>query len=303
MKGPGRGGLRRFLGRGVSCIAVGYATVILTVGCMQRRLLYHPPELGPAEAGRLAERFRFQPWTNLAGLRIGWFRPGTRGSAAGSVLITHGNAGAAVKRAYLADPIQAATSLDVYVLEYPGFAGRPGKPSQESLTEAAGDAFTLLRSRGPVYLVGESLGTGVACFLAGTRPREVAGVVLLTPFNNLSAVAEHHYPWLPVRLLLLDRYPSDVWLEAYQGPVGFVVGTADRVIPADLGRLLHDGYSGPKEIWEFQGESHGEASHRPPEWWREAFGFLRAAPVRLERPKAVGMAPGATEAFPGPPVP
>jgi len=273
----GRGGAFRTLRRTGAWAGFGYAALLLTVGCVQRRLLYHPPQLGPEEGNRLAEHHRFQPWTNAAGVRIGWSRSRSGTAAGGCVLITHGNAGAAAERAYLVDPIQAGSDLDVYVLEYPGFAGRPGTPSQDSLTAAAGEALTLLGSRRPVYLVGESLGTGVACFLAGTRPTEVAGVILLTPFDHLSAVAAHHYPWLPVRMLLLDRFPSDLWLKQYAGPVGIVVGTADRVIPARFGHRLHDGYSGPKRLWEYQGEDHWEASHRPPEWWRESLGFLREA--------------------------
>lgn len=280
MNVEGRGGTVRWLRRGGSCVAFGYAVLVLTVGCVQRRLLYHPPPLGSGEVSQVAERHGFLPWTNAVGIRIGWFRSSTGIASEACVLIMHGNAGAAADRAYLADPIQAGSNVDVYVLEYPGFAGRPGTPSENSLTAAAGEALSLLGRQRPVYLVGESLGTGVACFLAGTRPAEVAGVILLTPFDRLSSVAAHHYPWIPVRMLLLDRFPSEEWLKQYSGPVGIVVGTADQVIPARFGHRLHAGYTGPKRFWEFEGEDHWDASHRPPEWWRESIGFLRAATVR-----------------------
>lgn len=170
---------------------------------------------------------------------------------------------------------------DAFVLEYPGFADRPGSPSQDSLLRAADEGMDLLASRGPVFVVGESLGTGVACHLAGTRPRDVAGVVLLAPYNRLGAPAAHHYPWLPVGLLLLDRFPSDEWLPKYDGPVAVSLGLEDQVVPAKFGRLLFDAYPGRKRVWEFAGAGHWEAANRPAAWWGEAFGFLRQEPRRV----------------------
>ena len=275
MKSPASGGWAGTFGRIVGGVVFGYAALVLTVGCVQRKLIYHPPGLAGGEQDAVVARTRLQPWTNGAGMRIGWWRPGGS-SRPGSVLVVHGNAGAAAERAYLLDPIQQATGLDVFVLEYPGFAGRPGKPSQATLTAAADEGLGILcSSRMPVYVVGESLGTGVAAYLAGHHPENVRGVVLLTPFNSLTAAAGHHYPWLPVRWLLMDPYPSETWLASYPGPVGVVVGTADRVVPADFGQRLFEGYSGRKRLWTFEGEDHWDASHRPAEWWAEAFGFLR----------------------------
>ena len=275
MKSPASGGWAETFGRIVGGVVFGYAALVLTVGCVQRKLIYHPPGLAGGEQDAVVARTRLQPWTNGAGMRIGWWRPGG-GSRPGSVLVVHGNAGAAAERAYLLDPIQQATGLDVFVLEYPGFAGRPGKPSQATLTAAADEGLGILSSsRMPVYVVGESLGTGVAAYLAGQHPQNVQGVVLLTPFNSLTAAAGHHYPWLPVRWLLMDPYPSETWLASYPGPVGVVVGTSDRVVPAEFGQRLYEGYSGRKQLWTFEGEDHWEASHRPAEWWAEAFGFLR----------------------------
>jgi hypothetical protein len=275
VKSPASGGWAGTFGRIVGGVVFGYAALVLTVGCVQRKLIYHPPGLAGGEQDAVVARTRLQPWTNGAGMRIGWWRPGGS-SRPGSVLVVHGNAGAAAERAYLLDPIQQATGLDVFVLEYPGFAGRPGKPSQATLTAAADEGLGILcSSRMPVYVVGESLGTGVAAYLAGHHPENVRGVVLLTPFNSLTAAAGHHYPWLPVRWLLMDPYPSETWLASYPGPVGVVVGTADRVVPADFGQRLFEGYSGRKRLWTFEGEDHWDASHRPAEWWAEAFGFLR----------------------------
>lgn len=274
-----QGRMRRLTLRGFVGAAFGYGLLAAVVGCSQRRLIYYPPSITAAEMAAAAADGRYEPWMNAAGERIGWKRAGVRPASEGVVLIVHGNAGAAVERGYLADPLQSGTGLGVHVLEYPGFSGRAGSPSEESLSQAALEGMDLLSASGPVFVVGESLGTGVAAILAGSRPEKVAGVILLTPFDSLTKTAGYHYPWLPVGTLLRDRYESVRWLERYRGPVAVVVGTADRVVPAERGKALYEAYAGPKRLWVFEGESHWEASHRPAEWWEEAFRFLRTPGV------------------------
>ena len=244
------------------------------VAANQRRLIYHP---GHPPSGLVVQRTSaagFLAWTNAAGMRIGWRRPHPSGAAGARVLVTHGNAGSADGRAYLAEPLQEGWSADVFVMEYPGFADRPGPATQDNLLAAAVEAVDLLPTDRPLYLVGESLGTGVAAGVAAVRADRVAGLLLLTPFDSLAGAAAHHYPWLPVSWLLRDRYPSDEWLRDYPGPVGVVVAGADSVVPAVLGRRLHAGLRGPRRLWEFPGQEHWEAGHQPPSWWGEAADFL-----------------------------
>lgn len=265
---PGRAWTRRFAV--ALCL---YPCLCVVIGCAQRRLIYHPPPGSPQSAAA-AFANGFEPWLDGAGQRMGW-RMGAQVPTRGCVLVFHGNAGSAAQRDYLARPIREATGLDVYVLEYPGYDGRPGDPSETTFTVAASEGLDALRGRGPVYLVGESLGTGVAASVAGKRPGDVAGVVLLAPFNNLVEAARAHFPWLPVGWMLLDRYPSDRWLSEYRGPVAVVVGELDGVVPARLGRSLYAGYAGPKRFWEMRGEGHDDVPDRPGAWWVEAFEFLQ----------------------------
>ncbi len=148
-------------------LVLAYLGLVVVVALLQRHLIYQP-DVSTTEALQvLASGQQLQPWTNAAGTRIGWFRPSPHGGTAGSVLILHGNAGSAVDRDYLADPLQQALPLDVYILEYPGYGDRTGSPSQASLLAAADEAGDLLIRRGPLYLVGESLGTGPTAHLAG----------------------------------------------------------------------------------------------------------------------------------------
>jgi len=270
--------LTRSLLRILALLAVGYVLCCLGVWRWQRKLIYFPPQLTRAEVQPYADRNRLQPWTNAAGTRIAWWRPVPDGRSAsrGVALVTHGNAGSAAGREYLFDPLQEAVPLDVVVLEYPGYADRLGEPSQSSLLAAADELLAGVTNRWPnqpVYLVGESLGSGVAGYLAGFNPALIRGVLLLVPYNHFGAVGAARYPWLPVRWMLHDQYPSDQWLRNYSGPVGIVVGEFDRSVPARLGRALHEGYAGPKRLWSFPAD-HFEACQQEAGWWRTAFEFL-----------------------------
>ena len=123
--------------------------------------------------------------------------------------------------------------------------------------------------------MGESLGTGVAAYLAGTHPDKVAGVVLLGAYNRLTDVAQAHMPLLPVHLLLVDRFPSEDYLRNYHGPVGVLVAGQDQVVPEKFGRRLYDGYAGPKRLWEFPFGDHGTVMVQPPKVWEQIILFLQ----------------------------
>ena len=172
------------------------------------------------------------------------------------MLITYGNGSWSVGSAHYADDIQNLTAFDVYILEYPGYADRPGSPSQTTIYRAADEAFQSLDHSKPTYLVGESLGSGVASYLAGTHPGQIAGVLLLSPFDRLTNVAAEHMWFLPVRLLLLDRFPSEDYLYDYHGPLGIMVdegAMSDPIVPAKFGVNLYEGYSGPKTALDVPG--------------------------------------------------
>jgi pimeloyl-ACP methyl ester carboxylesterase len=167
---------------------------------------------------------------------------------------------------------------DVYILEYPGYGPRPGMPSQQSLFDAAAEAMALLEKKGSVYLVGESLGTGVAAYLAGTHSNSVAGVLLIAPYHNLGDVAQNHMPIFPARLMILDRFPSASYLQTFHGPVAVLLAGRDTVVPNKFGRKLFDAYSGPKKVWEIPLATHNDLPNVPVDWWKELIAFWKSAP-------------------------
>ena len=189
------------------------------------------------------------------------------------MLIVHGNAGSALNRDYFARPIHEASTFGVYVLEYPGYGARSGKPSMKNFLAAAEEAFALLPTNQPAYVVSESLGTGVAAHLAKVYTNRVSALLLFAPYNNLVAVGQRQMPFLPVSLILRERFNPGEWLKDYRGPVGFVIAGADEIIPPDLGRKLHDGYEGPKRLQIIEGARHNDIAEQSSDWWRDVFSF------------------------------
>jgi pimeloyl-ACP methyl ester carboxylesterase len=252
----------------------GYVCASLMVGVLQRKLIYFPPKISAAELAPMAAQNRLLPWTNAVGIRIGWFRPAPRPPAEATTFIMHGNAGSAVGREYIFDPIQKGINAEIFVLEYPGYADRLGKPSQAAFVAAASEGLSLITNRAPVVLVGESLGTGVACQLAGSRPSAIRGVILLVPFDSLVNTARHHYPWLPVGLLLIDRFHSDEALPAFGGPVVFALAGNDELIPIERGKRLHDLYPGPKRLIIEPDANHWMGSQTSPAFYENAWKFI-----------------------------
>ncbi len=256
--------------------------LLACAGCasFQRRLIYYPPVFSTTEVEQLAKSEGLERWTNPDGKAVGWKRLSPVQPAQGRVLITHGNAGTAFQCGHYADAIQQAAPLDVFIVEYPGYADRPGKPSERTLYESSSEALGLLSTNAPIYLVGESLGTGVSAYLAGKYPEKVAGVTLVAPYNCLADVAQAHFPVLPVRWLLRDRFPAEDYLRKYRGPVAMLIGGHDKVVPEKFGRRLYDDYAGLKRLWEFPKGDHGDLMFQPPVLWRQVVAFWRGAPDR-----------------------
>lgn len=265
-------GLLRILA-GVLAAGVGLAALFLAV---HRRFLYFPDRQDPEAALRDASLLGYEPLRDRAGALLGWRSRHPSGRAGGTALVLHGNAGQALHRTYLPRVLQGpgVPPLDVILLEYPGYGPRPGKPSEASLVEAAVEAVDLLAPAGPILLVGESLGTGVASLAAARRPREVRGLLLVTPLASVPAVARRHAPFVP-SFLLRDRYESAPALARFGGPVAFLLAGDDEVVFADLGRSLHDAYPGPKRLAVQQGASHNALRYEPGDpTWRDSVSFL-----------------------------
>jgi fermentation-respiration switch protein FrsA (DUF1100 family) len=122
---------------------------------------------------------------------------------------------------------------------------------------------------------GESLGSGVATAIATDRVVPVAGLVLITPFDSLSSLAQTHYRFMPARWLIRDRFDSVMKLRSFDGPVAVLLAGRDAVVPARHTMALYDAIVGPKKLWLFERAGHNDWPAAPDEtWWREVMDFV-----------------------------
>ena len=261
--------------------ALLYVFLLVALTLLQRKLIYLPFHRSEPDMLRVASELRLAPWHDASGTIIGWKRtPAQSAAPANRLVVFHGNAGFALMRNHFVegfDALDGGRLWEVYLFEYPGFGARPGKLGQVPFLEAGRAALDQLRAADtrPVYLLGESLGSGLACALARERPESVTGLFLLTPFTRLADVAQHHYPWIPVRMILRDPWDNSSAVAEYPGPLAVLLAGRDEVIPTALGRKLFESGRDPKRLWTETGAGHNELPfHLDAPWWREVSGFL-----------------------------
>jgi len=209
--------------------------VVLVLGLAlffgQRRLIYFPDRTNPGSIfDRNGQDIQF---TTADGLTLKTWQinpePDSRHVA---VLYLPGNGGNRLDRLGVARDI-SALGYTVLLLEYRGYGGNPGSPSEHGLLDDALAAVGYLNSEGfdsaHIIYVGESIGTGVAVKLASVEPP--AGVLLRSPFTSLADVAKHLYPWLPVSLIMQDRFETMKYLPDVTVPISVLAGRADTLVP------------------------------------------------------------------------
>lgn len=271
-------------------VAVCYLLFCVLLALLQRYLIYHPFHETESAMLEQARTSRCEPWRDPKGAIIGWrTQRGSGPPPANRLVVFHGNAGYALQRQhYLVEfgQLDDGRSWEIFLFEYPGYGARPGKISEASFVEAgvqALDALTGADSR-PIYLLGESLGSGLACALAQRNPQRVAGLFLVTPFASLGGVAAHHYPFLPVRLLLRDRWDNVAALRDYPGPLAVFLAGEDEIVTVAQGRQLYDQFAGRKHLSIEPHVGHNDFSATAL-WWRPVSEFLLSpAPARLSSP-------------------
>jgi pimeloyl-ACP methyl ester carboxylesterase len=155
------------------------------------------------------------------------------------------------------------------LVNYRGYGRSEGRPGERALLADGLHLYDWARARADVdparvALMGRSLGGGVAVHVAASRP--VIGVVLVTPFDSLTAVAQHHYPWLPVRWLLRHRFDALGQAPAVRAPLLCVVAGRDRVVPPAHAARLYAAWAGPRRWVELPGAGHNDISSEPGYW-------------------------------------
>jgi uncharacterized protein len=235
----------------VALMAAGvYCTVIGTLALLQRRILYAPetnrPDVSAAGVANARE------WTvhTEDGLHLLAWLALPADAAQPVVLYLQGNAGHIGDRA----PRLAQLSKlgwGVLLLEYRGFGGNPGTPTESGLQKDARAGYAALRALGiparRIVLWGESLGSGVAVRLA--TEVAVGSVLLESPYTSITAIGQKRFPFVPVSWLLRDRFNLIGRIAAVRAPVLIMTGGRDGVVPPAMGRAVFAAANEPKVFW------------------------------------------------------
>ena len=256
----------------VAAVAVG---VPLGVYFAQDRLIFYRQPLEEARRSQIAKRFPAAQEFDLAaadGTRLrGWLVRPAGVPAAPLVLYFGGNAEeVSWMLELIGDPGRGATPGVAWLLvNYRGYGESEGRPSEQALVA---DARTLYDhvARLPgldaerLFAFGRSLGSGVAVALAAGRP--LRGVVLVNPFDSLSAVAKHYYPYLPVAWMLKHPFDSLSRAGSLATPLLCLIAENDEVIPPRHGLRLYEAWAGPKRRVSLPGAGHNDAELAPALW-------------------------------------
>lgn len=237
------------LRRSVVRLAIYYGIIVIVLAFLQRKLIYRPmseADLSPQSQGiqnqATAITCQTEDGLTLAGWH--WRVPGGAGDGP-VVLLFHGNGG---HRGYCLHDCEmfAECGAETVVFDYRGYGDNPGSPTEAGLAHDARAVWKYATETAGIepqrlFLCGNSLGGGVAMRLAselcdqGTPP---AGIFLRSTFSSMTDTASWHYPWLPVRWVLCDRYPSDEVASRVTSPVLQFHGNVDTIVPLRLGRKL-----------------------------------------------------------------
>lgn len=238
-------------------VLVVLAVIIALLWFGQRRLIYFPDPTTPRPPAD-AREVTLQTDDDLR--LTAWLVAPTGTDRGVAVLVAPGNAGNRGDRMVLARGM-ASAGLTVLLLDYRGYGGNPGRPSEDGLARDARAGLAYLEGAGfgadGIVYFGESLGAGVVAGLA--RDVAPAGLVLRSPFIDLPSVGAHHYPVLPVRLLLRDRFPVADNLSHVTAPTVVIYGSKDSTVPAEQSRAVADRAAGIVNVVIVDGADHNDA--------------------------------------------
>eukprot|EP00899_Mesostigma_viride_P020907 jgi/Mesvir1/28818/Mv18803-RA.1 len=301
------------VGKATATVAIIFGGICVLAYSLQRKLMYFP-NIGPAapeNVGNLPPPYNSieehmvdtsdglqlrayywpapkPPTANYGGAQRSLDAKAQR-RAATALLVFHGNAGTRADRLPWLRLLREGLGVAVAIIDYRGYGGNKGSPSEKGFAADAEAAAKWVRVRltqdvaslprvdegqgqgqgqvdtssstaaatslsPAVIYVGESIGTGVATTLAVKSPPE--GMIMQCAFTSITDVAADVYPFLPVRQLLMDRYESLSRIHRVNAPIFFIHGDEDSIVPYSLGQQLYKAANEPKRFLTVPGADH-----------------------------------------------
>ena len=245
-----------FVTKFIILIVIIYVLLLAFIFFYQRKLLYHPTENNYLTNEKLIpkiEKVRILTTDNHD--LLGWFY--NKESSKKIILFFHGNAGQLENRIYKLNHFKNL-GMNFLIISWRGFNKSTGNPTESGLYEDAKSAVRWLKSKGvkenDIILYGESLGTAIAIEIG--KNKNFSGIVLESPFTSMIEAGKKYYPYLPVKLLLKDKYESIEKIANIHSPILVMHGMQDNIVPFDMGKKIYDAANSPKSYYFSEYDNH-----------------------------------------------
>ena len=247
---------KNFLLKIIIVIPLIYFSVLAFLFFIQRSLLYHP-NVNNYFGDKLEvniEKVQIKTVDNIN--LLGWFHKKDLKKFK-TIVYFHGNAGKLENRIYKLNHFKDM-DVNFLIISWRGFSGNSGKASEKGLYKDGISAINWLKNKGlveeDIIVYGESLGTGIATQIV--QNKNFAGLILETPFTSMADVAKKFYPYIPVGLLLKDKYENDEKIKNINVPVLIMHGEADQIVPFRMGKKIYEIANQPKYSYFTKYDDH-----------------------------------------------
>ena len=233
-----------------------YFFVLVFLYFYQRNLLYHPNE-NNYSGDKISvdiKKVKIQTSDNIE--LLGWYHEKNLKDYK-TLIYFHGNAGTLENRIHKLNHFQDM-NINFLIIAWRGFSGNNGKPTEQGLYEDGKSAINWLAKKGVdeknLVIYGESLGTGVATHLS--QNKNYAGIILETPFTSMIDAAKIFYPYIPVNLLLKDKFENYKKVKNINSPILVMHGEVDQIVPFSMGKKIYEIANEPKYSYFTKYDNH-----------------------------------------------
>ncbi len=240
----------------IQIIVLVYFLILAFLYFYQRNLMYHPDENNYSGDQLSVDIKEVKIDTDDKINLLGWYHEKDLKKNK-TILFFHGNAGSLENRIHKLNHFRDM-NVNFLIIAWRGFSGNKGKPSEKGLYKDGISAINWLLNKGVkqenIIIYGESLGTGVATHLA--QNKNFAGIVLETPFTSMIDAAKNFYPYIPVGLLLKDKFDNKSKIKNINVPVLIMHGEADQIVPFSMGKKIYEIANEPKYSYFTKYDNH-----------------------------------------------